>query len=498
MGSKPIYTKLENFSIDDDDGENGGEELQGDEQYLRQQRRRNSFKDKRQRRWTRFFLFLSVFIILISAIGYVVLFLKSHSNVPPRMNKQQPPMAMFAEDSVKLMEMSLDRSVDPCENFYNFACGKNLKLGSNWIPMESELMEQISNYWLDLLNRTDEDQLSKSLKNAKIFYQACVQHHWNPVVCIFDLKNYFEYPLAHSMMEHFNLWNITDEFGNNLKKALVEIIRENDLFSDSNKAKLIERVESVGFEFGMPKDFANRDLVEKVFGDVDLTGGLDYEQMQLLFSPASVNRRYFNLTGSIPRKWETFDSMSKNAEYSSLDNTIIFPAVEILLANANHTDAINYGNLGITLAHEISHGVGPAMIKRLYNPSNPMVKYLTNQFQCIMDQYHSTVSVDEDFADNSGLKVSYRALQDKIGQESMAEQPVEGVELTNRQMFFIAFAHQWCHRYTFLDVLNGISKVHSLNNDRISNTLQNSIQFASAFNCQIGTRMNPVKKCQVW
>jgi endothelin-converting enzyme len=77
-------------------------------------------------------------------------------------------------------------------------------------------------------------------------------------------------------------------------------------------------------------------------------------------------------------------------------------------------------------------------------------------------------------------------------------------EYSPEQMFFIQYARGWCGKPNPNKYERALKDVHSPDKWRIVGVLQNSQDFASAFKCELGSRMNPRKtkdndtKCDVW
>ena len=68
-----------------------------------------------------------------------------------------------------------------------------------------------------------------------------------------------------------------------------------------------------------------------------------------------------------------------------------------------------------------------------------------------------------------------------------------------RQLFFISFGQVWCSKYRD-QALKRLIKTnsHAPGQFRVLGTLQNNEDFAKEFNCPLGSKMNPEKKCTVW
>lgn len=104
----------------------------------------------------------------------------------------------------------------------------------------------------------------------------------------------------------------------------------------------------------------------------------------------------------------------------------------------------------------------------------------------------------ENIADNGGLKQSFRAYK-KWTEKNGVEPKLPGLNLTHDMLFYLNYAQIWCGSMRPEDALTKIrSSVHSPGIIRVIGPLSNSKDFAKAFNCPEGSRMNPVHKCSVW
>ena len=113
----------------------------------------------------------------------------------------------------------------------------------------------------------------------------------------------------------------------------------------------------------------------------------------------------------------------------------------------------------------------------------------------------------ENIADNGGIKEAYRAYikyatRSRAGFENwdQVEQRLPGLSQYNvRQLFWLGAANVWCQKSRpeslKLRILTG---AHSPSRFRVRGPFANMPQFASDYNCPLGTAMNPVQKCAVW
>lgn len=109
-----------------------------------------------------------------------------------------------------------------------------------------------------------------------------------------------------------------------------------------------------------------------------------------------------------------------------------------------------------------------------------------------------SIQKGENIADNGGLKQSFRAYKKWVSVHG-EEPALPGLNLTHDQLFFLNYAQIWCGSMRPEDALTKIrSSVHSPGIIRVIGPLSNSKDFAEAYNCPVGSRMNPTSKCSVW
>ncbi|XP_037346870.2 endothelin-converting enzyme 1 [Pungitius pungitius] len=119
---------------------------------------------------------------LLLAVGFVSLGLFASLIATAVLYRQTHPGLCLTEPCINVASAvlgALDRSVDPCHDFYNFACGGWVKKNplpegkSRWGPF-SDLWEHNILAMKHLLENTSMKGLSKAEEKAQRYYQACM------------------------------------------------------------------------------------------------------------------------------------------------------------------------------------------------------------------------------------------------------------------------------------------------------------------------------------
>lgn len=70
---------------------------------------------------------------------------------------------------------------------------------------------------------------------------------------------------------------------------------------------------------------------------------------------------------------------------------------------------------------------------------------------------------------------------------------------TPEQLFFVRYARTWCANYSNESMSMAVdTDDHSPELYRVNVPLANFEHFSRAYDCPVGSRMNPLKKCVLW
>lgn len=112
-------------------------------------------------------------------------------------------------------------------------------------------------------------------------------------------------------------------------------------------------------------------------------------------------------------------------------------------------------------------------------------------------QLNGRKTIEEDIADNIGLKAAYDAYQSwrMKNREEVSLPKFE--KYTPNQMFWLSYAQSfYCSKYSQERLKEIVAdKDHTVDEFRVIGSLSNRPEFAKDFNCPSGSKMNPLEKC---
>ncbi|XP_012150797.2 endothelin-converting enzyme 1 isoform X1 [Megachile rotundata] len=305
-----------------------------------------------------------------------------------------------------------------------------------------------------------------------------------------------------------------------VKAAFDEMLGELDWMDVDTRARAHKKLYAIRPFVGIPEWITNSTQLEKYHEGMEVIPGRLFDTF-LKLTDVGIKKSFSSLREK-PNKnrWITTGT-TVNAFYSAILNSVTFPA-GILHPPfyGNGLESINYGAMGAIMGHELTHGFDDQ--GRRYDENGNLDQWWSaktlqryhEKVECIIKQYSSyrlpelgnnfTVNgvntQGENIADNGGIREAFRAYQRLRKRTGDRQVVLPGLaRYSQQQLFFLGFAQVWCGNYT-----NGALKskliegVHAPNHFRVIGTLSNNQDFARAWNCPVGSPMNPPRKCILW
>jgi len=293
-----------------------------------------------------------------------------------------------------------------------------------------------------------------------------------------------------------------------IEHEMEEDLRTLEWMSPPTRALGLEKLKTMANKIGYPdrwRDYSSIALGRDDFR-ANVTRSVQFETARLLAKIGKpVDRGEWDMT-----------PQTVNAYYSPSMNDMNFPAgiLQPPLYDPKMDAAPGYGNTGMTIGHELTHGFDDE--GRQYDAKGNLKDWWTpkdtaefnRRAACISDQYSSYLAVDdihvngkltlgEDVADLGGLILAYRAWRTATSSQRL--QPIDG--LTPDQRFFVGYAQWACANVRpQVERLRARTDPHSPSKYRVNGLMVNMPEFGQAFGCKPGAPMTrPAEKiCKVW
>jgi predicted metalloendopeptidase len=207
---------------------------------------------------------------------------------------------------------------------------------------------------------------------------------------------------------------------------------------------------------------------------------------------------------------------TNNAYYNPTTNEICFPAgiLQPPYFDAKADDAANYGGIGATIGHEISHGFDDEGSQ--FDASGNLRVWWTEEdrkrfeakTRTLVAQYaafsplpgyhvNGELTLGENIADNSGLEIAYKAYRRSLG--GRPGPVIDGMSADQR--FFYGFAQAYRSKIRDQLLLTLItSDPHSPDRFRVTGAVRNHPAFYSTFGVRPGDGMYlpPEDRVSIW
>jgi endothelin-converting enzyme/putative endopeptidase len=206
-----------------------------------------------------------------------------------------------------------------------------------------------------------------------------------------------------------------------------------------------------------------------------------------------------------------------NAYYDPQQNNVNFPAgyFQPPFFSDKEDDAANYGDMGSTVGHELTHGFDDE--GRQFDKDGNLKNWWTKEDEekfnlradCEVKQYdaieavpgvhlNGKLTLGENLADLGGLWLAWIAWLDKA-QTAHIDMTATTDGYTPGQRFWIAYAQQWCTQ-TRPEQLRSqaLGDAHAPDEYRTNTVLTDLPEFAKSFSCKKTAAMVAPAHCRVW
>uniref|UniRef100_A0A0K0EMS5 Peptidase_M13 domain-containing protein n=1 Tax=Strongyloides stercoralis TaxID=6248 RepID=A0A0K0EMS5_STRER len=443
----------------------------------------------------------------------------------------------------------VDINVDPCEDFYQFTCGKwieSIKERKDYNSTENYSIRELkfNDFVLDIMSKKIKTN-SRALKKIIEMEEKCemLKDQVKKENCTNLVKDFRKYAFATIFINErlrdkevkYGL-NVSTLIFNKLKEEFKLLIDEKkDIFDENSRKNLLKKLSKLKFDM--------KGTIEKIYDTVEmekcysyLKTSVDddaYKMFEYLENLKSSNISFTknikdkndyenNCLFYITRHGNNFTKYAGFNAFYNHEQNVMAITTEVLrepIYHKNYPLSFLYSGVGYIIGHEMLHAFESEGIMYDENGKNGTIiitseskKKFKNKTDCFEKQYSNAkepntnlkvkgnLTLDENLADNGSIKIAHRAYMKYLESIGRSEPKIPGFEsFTNEQLFFISFGRTWCSVLSNNSIEHRIENdVHSPGNIRLKVTLANYKPFSKAFNCKLGSKMNPSDKCELW
>lgn len=294
-----------------------------------------------------------------------------------------------------------------------------------------------------------------------------------------------------------------------IEQAMGKDIDGLDWMSPETKVMAKEKLHAVMNKIGYPEKWRDYSKLEIVRGDA-----LGNQERVRQFD---FDREIAKIGKPVDKTEWLMSPPTVNAYYDPQQNNVNFPAgyFQPPFFSDKEDDAANYGDMGSTIGHELTHGFDDE--GRQYDKDGNLKNWWTksdeqkfnDRAQCVVNQYdaieavpgvhlNGKLTLGENLADIGGLWLAWMSWLDKADAAHIdMNAKMDGY--TPDQRFWIAYAQQWCTQ-TRPEQLRTQAQTdpHAPDEYRTNVVLEDLPEFAKSFSCKKTDKMVDPKPCRVW
>jgi len=294
-----------------------------------------------------------------------------------------------------------------------------------------------------------------------------------------------------------------------IETAMDKDIDSLDWMSAATKIKAREKLHAVMNKIGYPEKWRDYSKVEIVRGDA-----LGNEMRVHQFDHA---RNLAKIGKPVDKGEWQMTPPTVNAYYDPQMNNVNFPAgyFQPPFFSDREDDAANYGDMGSTIGHELTHGFDDegrqydkdGNLKQWWTPEDE--QKFNERADCTVKQFdaieavpgvhlNGKLTLGENLADLGGTWLAWLAWQN-VAQTAHVDMMAKTGGYTPDQRFWIAYAQQWCTQTRPEQLRSQAeSDPHAPDEYRANTVLTDLPEFAKSFGCKRTAPMVSQKVCRVW
>ncbi|XP_061394830.1 neprilysin-1 [Musca vetustissima] len=407
--------------------------------------------------------------------------------------------------------LELDDDYKPCDYLYyklETICGEHKEAVANYLALK-------------FLH-----ELDPKLKDVKYQKEYCVSRMRSVMTFLFD-------QLFMKIYSNEELFDEVNAMIDDIKSSLSCIIKQADWLDEETRQEALLKEANINKVIGR---YETPETVQRLIGEMrnlEFIDGGNYEANNLnLKKFEQYIDRYNGLhaaeLNNSTKPLQLLMGMQANAFYYNNDNSMYVMAgvLNPPMFDKAWPNSLKYGTLGYLVGHELTHALDTVGAKydhtgnKRYWWTEYSDMLFKDRAQCFVDyfnQYHvpeinrninGNGTRDENIADAGGLRVAllaYRHLRERMAAENPAsvfddsDERMPALDFTPDQLFFLGTAQIWCSSYTEANYWEQLSDEHTIDKYRVLGMVSNNADFAQAYNCPLGSKMNPVgDKCIIW
>jgi endothelin-converting enzyme/putative endopeptidase len=294
-----------------------------------------------------------------------------------------------------------------------------------------------------------------------------------------------------------------------IEQAMDKDIDSLDWMSPETKVKAREKLHSVMNKVGYPDKWRDYSKLEIVPGDA-LGNQMRADRFEFARDLAKIGK-------PVDKGEWGMTPPTVNAYYDPQQNNVNFPAgyFQPPFFSDKEDDAANYGDMGSTVGHELTHGFDDE--GRQFDKDGNLKNWWTKEDEekftaradCEVKQYdaieavpgvhlNGKLTLGENLADLGGLWLAWLAWLDKA-ETAHIDMTAKVDGYTPDQRFWIAYAQQWCTQ-TRPEQLRSqaLGNPHAPDEYRTNTVLSDLPEFAKSFSCRKTSKMVAATPCRVW